>query len=741
MNRQIVLLQRKNEVLLTEGGCGQDNGVYVASLNSNIMSLGYTFSKELFDELKTRSVEYLKKFSDLIISQLEKLVGADVEYKPMYPKFPKQVMEMSEFELYYNALCHYFERDLHYLGYDFVEKKKSSLGKQLQMFFTEGKEFKVLNLGGEDDVLDLFENLLNAKSAYSEKDRNDLKILMQEIDFLPYLENCDFVVRENLAYVFSLLLDLNKFEGESESQRKTRINKSIKKAYKLAEKINSATDVLRICCALCGGDVSLSEHTKFKPLPRKIRRFVLTLFENIDSLDEDFSQRCEQFKMLFRYLHVDEFKGKDGKSIFEKTSKAINKVRDDMLTKSYYSKVANLIAKRDVEVVGLLVQRPGYFARKLDELLRVFEEDKEIILNSFDSVAESVSVKILFTLIEHFKNRTNNYFRVFFPKGNTSNASVKVNEFSPFSIDITKKVIEICTNAIINIFKQKPSMGKVYLSESLKHFKAPFVLRNLTSGSKIITRGSRIKLNDKNALRLFIWWKDDVDNDLSVVLFDKKWNYLSHISYTNLVDSYGCHSGDVTYQRKNGVEGECEFVDIDTTLLKEMGVEYVACEVHNFRGYNFSDSNCRFGFMKVESCCEERKFKKAPTIEKRTKIYPNTDELFNPLEVENLINLTAKATSMIPLVYDVKNNEIVWCDTSIVNNLDVKAVENTLPSAVATCYACVNCGTPSLYDILYLNIVARGEFVDSKEEADIIFDEKEGITPFDVDVITAEYIG
>ena len=46
----------------------------------------------------------------------------------------------------------------------------------------------------------------------------------------------------------------------------------------------------------------------------------------------------------------------------------------------------------------------------------------------------------------------------------------------------------------------------------------------------------------------------------------------------------------------------------------------------------------------------------------------------------------------------------------------------------------------SLYDLLRMHVDARGEVCETKEEADVIFDVEEGITPFDTEIILAEYM-
>ena len=67
-------------------------------------------------------------------------------------------------------------------------------------------------------------------------------------------------------------------------------------------------------------------------------------------------------------------------------------------------------------------------------------------------------------------------------------------------------------------------------------------------------------------------------------------------------------------------------------------------------------------------------------------------------------------------------------------------VESNLHGVTATCYAMVNMKKANLYDLIRLHIRARGEEVSSKEEADLVFDLEEGITPYDTDVFMGQYL-
>ena len=110
MNINEIYLQKKLKIVLP----GKipinkiNNRRLIATINKNLESLGYRFSKTLFDTLSQFEEQYISKVYQEIIPILKKMRGAHRVFKPMYPNFPKQVIEASDFELYFNALVHYW---------------------------------------------------------------------------------------------------------------------------------------------------------------------------------------------------------------------------------------------------------------------------------------------------------------------------------------------------------------------------------------------------------------------------------------------------------------------------------------------------------------------------------------------------------------------------------------------------------------------------------------------------------
>ncbi len=760
MSVKDIVLRRRNkvEVDTSEDTKEQElNTALVATICANIQSLGYSFSQELFEALEKKDVEYLTRFNEWIVPKLQESVGADVEYNPYYPNFPDQVMKMSEVELYLNEILHYIRRDIHHANLDveeiFPEPKWEK--EQRNPLDISDLNLQILDLADEKDRESILTNLLNSSVAYSQQDRKDLEELMQEENWKKALPE-KVTNKENLAFLMMQALNDSKYLPEDyyelspkeKSKAKNRAqNKAIKDAYALKPSITTATDILRMYTGLSDGDISLSESPRFKALPRKQRRFILSLFEDTNNLQRTMSERSEEFKNLFRYLHVDEYKDKDGNPIYPKTSEAINQIRDGEYAQTFTSKVEESIKDGNIkETVELLQRKPGMFARKLDEILRIASksenpEDIELVKEAFSNVASEVDPKILLTLREHFKARTEDRpYRVFFPKGQISKAYSKQTDLEVMDDQLAEDIREICKGALIEEYKDKGDLGKVYISDDLKGYKAPLVMRNLTESSKTMTRGSRIPTEkDKNVLRGFIWWKEDTDNDLSAIVLNDDWSYNTHISYTNLIDSVGRHSGDITYQRDNGHEGESEFIDIDTEKLKEIGGRYVVFQVYSYSGEPFSKNNCKFGFMEREEPFLEREHDSYDDNDEY--IYPNTGEIFEPLTVKNIIDIKAPSVTMMPFIYDAKTREVIWADMSVSGSFKLNNVENALNSATSAAYSCVNSEMPNLYDVLETNALARGELTENKEEADEVFSYDEGITPFDTDIIISRFLG
>ena len=712
-----IILRRKNRVFINDddmlkslsAAVGEKNKQIVATMNKNIEVFGYTMSEALFDKLVHMKAKNREVMYDALVNGLKEITGADRVYNPMYPNFPESVMEKDDFELYFNAIVHYWSFGT-LLPYE--EKKE-----RVPLFNTA--KVKVLEAGSFDDLNDIFNNFCASKTSLSKSDVDDMVFILNSAkvtlpDEIPF--------KENTAYICRLLVDTG-----------VDTDGSLCRKY-----IKTATDVLRLVTAMSDGDVSLAENTKFRNLKRGERRIIMNLLAGCGNAAEDMSRYAGRWIRVGEKLHPGEFAKNER---YTKVVQAFGVIRNDGKIQSFAGRVDAAVVSGDVNtVVSLLKKRPGEFARRIDFLLRTFDKDadRKAVIMGFASVAKDVSSTVLLQVREHFINKLDGSddMRVFFPKGNLARSYyVKNNKTKTIPEDVMKMVIAVCESTLVNIYGNREFLGKVYIDEALKNYTVPFSLRSAGKTMTAVSRGSRIAIDDSaKIIRPFIWWTNTKDNiidvDLSVAVFADNWDCLEHVSYTNLKSSrFGiCHSGDITNGGPVDGEGVAEFIDLDIEKALSAGARYAAFNVYNFSDENFSKmEHAAFGFM--------------------TRNDMKSGEIFEPSTVKQRMDLASATTTCIPVIFDLRERVLIWCDMALTAD-HVRAgygginVESNLPSVVVTCKAMVDVKKPNLYDLFTFNAKARGVITDNPDEADIRFglDDNCDVKPSDIDVIVGKYL-
>lgn len=712
-----IILRRKNRVFINNddmlkslsAAVSEKNKQIVATMNKNIEVFGYTMSEALFDKLVHMKAKNREVVYDALVNGLKELTGADKVYNPMYPNFPESVMEKDDFELYFNAIVHYWSFGT-LLPYE--EKKE-----RVPLF--NAAKVKVLEAGSFDGLNDIFNNLCASKTSLSKSDVDDMIFILNSAkvtlpDEIPF--------KENTACICRLLVDTG-----------VDTDGSLCKKY-----VKTATDVLRLVTAMSDGDVSLAENTKFRNLKRSERRIIMNLLADCGNAAEDMNRYAGRWIRVGEKLHPGEFAKNER---YTKVVRAFGIIRNDGKIQSFAGKVDAAVASGDVNaVVSLLKKRPGEFARRIDFFLRTFDKDadRKTVIMGFASVAKDVSSTVLLQVREHFINKLDGSddMRVFFPKGNLARSYyIKNDKKETIPEDAMKMVIAVCENALVNIYGNREFLGKVYIDEALKDYTVPFSLRSAGKTMISVSRGSRIAIDDSaKIIRPFIWWTNTKDNiidvDLSVAVFADDWNCLEHVSYNNLEsDRFGiCHSGDIINGGPVDGEGAAEFIDLDIDKALSAGARYAVFNVYNFSNENFSKmEHAAFGFM--------------------TRNDMKSGEIFEPSTVKQRMDLASATTTCIPVIFDLKERVFVWCDMALTAD-HVRAgygginVESNLPSVVVTCKTMVDVKKPNLYDLFTFNAKARGVITDNPDESDINFglDDNCDVKPSDIDVIVGKYL-
>ncbi len=658
--------RRKSILTLGFDKTKNNNKTLLIALMKELENLGYMLDKPLYEYLLNINEDDLKTVYEFLIKNINDLKG-NVNYKSFYPNFPKQVEEASEFELYLNAIVHYWTWGT------WIPEFQTELREKLK------GEYKLdtIYLGSEKSYIEIGQNLFNSKLVYSNSDKEDLAVIIEKYKNQLVLPE-KITNKENLIFII-------------EEYRKNNLD--------LTKLFKTATDVLRYVIALQDGDISLTEKHKFKAINRPTRRFMLGVLNNIKNPLEDMYRHRDAWLRLAEKLHPYDYKVK-----YDKAFENICYIRENVRYKeSFNHYVHEYLENKDFEkLCEHLSKRPSEFGRRLNEVLQ-HTDDKDLVLESFENIAPKISSNVLISIYNFFSSINEISDRFFVLKGVRARTYAVSNEVSLPKIYV-EKVRAICKESLLKNFETKSKLGKVFIDEEIQTINIPNQNRTASKGFKILTKGSKIKLDtNKDIIRLFCYWKNHNDErtdiDLSIILYNKSFQYVDHISYSNLKSNkfYAVHSGDIV----DAPDGASEYIDLSISDLLKYGVRYVMVNINMFSGALFSEMDvCGAGYMQRED--------------------KYSGEIFEPKTVKAHYKVQTDGRISCPFVLDVYNEEVIWTDMNLQGKVSCNAVENNLDKEALRLRNMVQKSEMSLYELIELNARVRGEII--IENKDDIFE-------------------
>jgi hypothetical protein len=651
------------------------------TFKANIMDLGFMFTENAMLTLSGMSDTELKALYNKMIPELKEMKGDNVEHKPMYPNFPRQVMDASYTELFINAIVHYLSFGTLLPEYEKIERD----------FDFENIDYIMIDVASEDDFANVFTSILASNDSISDTDKEIVKWFLMNYGNLVFPDNIPF--KENMSLIGSYMVENG-----------IAINGLVK----------NATDILRIAVHMSDGDVSLATNTRFRNFKRKERKVLTKALENVGR-EEDIARHSGKWIRLGHALHVGDY-----------SSKAYNllkKVRENEKIETFGSKVERHLAnKHPVKATKLLKSRPGDFARRLDHILRLVgtAREQKIIVKAFLEVAGDVSTRVLLQLKGHFARRDQDIDkRVVFPKGNVQKAELIDGQKA-----LPKTVCNMITigieKVLVDRFASGEKLGNIYIDSDLEDFPIPAQQRSASDGTFDLPRGSRMSFgDDKNVLRFFLYWVGR-DIDLSGIFYNENFQRVDSISYTNLRNPYAWHSGDIT----NAPNGASEFVDVDIDRAIAEGIRYVAMSVYVFSGQTLKDHSISFaGWM--------------------TREHLESNEIYEPETVEYKIDLNSENRNSMPVIFDLWERKAIWADMSHLDSAYGRRPHNVHTNAaslkdIVEAMVC-NDNKVNLYDLFTMHR-GRANIVESREDADLVFAWDGDVSPKDVTTINSDYI-
>jgi hypothetical protein len=683
-----IYIRRRSKVLLPEGAGATPLNV-LATLQKNLESLGFLLSEEVTERLKALNPMQVGAFYQRLVKDLQVLVGAHRKFEPMYPNFPAQVMAMSEAELYFNAIWHYWTLQRP----QFEQEDRPPL--------EDRPALRVLQLGSREDFEAIFTRLARSRSPYSAEDRADVKwFVAQYREGTRRLLPEQIPTKENLATLGAELI------------------RHVAAAGAILDKhVRTATDVLRLAVALSDGDVSLATACKFGKFRRRERALLLGWVERAANRAEDMLRWKPRWVRLGERLHPGEYGSR-----FPQTAAAFDVLRNDRPFTSFNGQVEAGLSRKDTgAVLNLLEDRPGELARRLDHLART-STDPAAVVRRFAGRAGGVSTPVLLQVLSHFRHRGEPAgLRTFFPKGNVGNLFATTEPLPPLPPGLAAELAAVCERALLARFSRLPPLGRCYLDPRLKNYLVPFAQRSAAKSLRTLVRGSRLPLPDCSTLRFFVWWKNGrsrVDIDLSAAMYDGDYRYIDTLAYYNLKNFGAHHSGDIT----DAPRGAAEFIDIDLARCVERRVRYVVMCLTSFTQQPYCDlPECFAGWMARQA--------------------PNSGEVFEAKTVVDKIDVASDTRFCLPAIFDIVQREVIWADIALANNPRfANNVHNNLSGVSLMLRAMTQLRKTDLHTLFDLHVRARGEAVADVEAAQSVFAVDRGVTPFDLDCIAADYM-
>ncbi len=669
-------------IIIPEHEIGHVASGHSISFVAEMMKYGYMPNANLIAQLEQCSVNDLTSLYLKVIPVLKESVGANVKHKPLFPNFPKQVMDMDEATLATTILCNYLKTGTEPLTFN-VNKRPVSY---------EGVTFKTLGVATESMLDNTFTKILSSADSISSFNKEVLEWFVVSGRKLNMPDSIPF--KENVCLLASILIENNKWNSDL---------------------VKNTTDVLRIVTALNDGDISLADNTKFKSLPRRVRKSLINDLERV-AKEEDFMMHKGKWVKLLHNLHVGDY----SKKLFA----IAKKLRENIKIETFNSKLEAAMHIGDITTsIKLMKTRPGIFARRIIDLLYKDIRRNPTVIKAFAEIVDDVPARNLTQLWGALKTRNEVVKkRVIFPKGSVSKAYVLRNELARLKPKTIEDLLSVIDASLATRFAEKEDLGKVYIDPALYECPLPTGMRSASEGLFEVARGTRLPIGNKSTLRFFIYWKGQ-DIDLSATFHDENFKQVGHVSYTNTRSSQykSCHSGDIT----NARNGASEFIDVDiaSILNYDASYRYVAMNVYVYSGPTFAEhEECFAGWMTRNSV--------------------NSNEIFEPKTVQQKVDLRSQTKNVIPVMFDLVDRKAIWTDVAIKKNADCpNNVENHAATTQDMVEAFASLDNKiSLGELFEVHGKARGQIVKDKEDADSIYSLDEGTTPFDVIEINADYL-
>ena len=606
-----------------------------ATLFANLAYYGFVPSSELSEAILCSSFEEIKSFWDELQPALSEKIGEsrNMDQAVVYKNFPREVLEMSKGE-------YWFKQIWMYLGCPpawFAEKEveRESVNESFQ-------KLKVLHLAKDNSIDLIYRNLLSQQSLWIAEQKRQVMFCIEN---LGYKISLDIPFKENMVIIAKYIVEKNISDVT----------------------MKSATDVLRLAVALCDGDISLKENTKFK-FKRSVRKLLLGML-NKNDLGEDFAARKEVWKRLMTALHPFDYENK-----FPNVKLWCNALMQKEV-KSFNSKIEKKVAELDFEALHDCATRPGVYMRNMVRFYSIYGMPAiEVFVDKVLPKLTNFQILKIQSVFENINLRT---YRTFPPKGSWKHMQVQEDK-RPAILEFDREVMlrEIGKELKKRIFAK---YGLVSVDPNIRMVK----IKGNDTDLSPYGRGTIFPIpKEVKFIRTASYWEIDrrawFDNGIN--FFSKDWNEIETCCWTNVKthNSGAIFSGDpvITHTKKCA----CQMIDLYPNQLRNEGIRYAVWNILCFSKIPFKDAGDVFASMQWGENAQRGK-------------------LFEPARCQLSFPVGGDCYAKYILCFDLERMEVIYLDAPLAANVssaeyNVKSLERNMPPFMEYVET-----LPSLYDL------------------------------------------
>ncbi len=615
-----------------------------------------------------------------MVKELSKRFGENVP-DPFYRGFPQSVRNLSAEELLFDQLMHYF--NTYELG-NFDEPGHSAFEKDFERTaFQEDTEIREFMIQTEEEAEDTIRAIANDLLGGS-RPLNERQYTFVRTFICDHIENIPDITSKNTRV--RLLLDT--------------------KNLSLADGLN-LSDVMKIVDEL-NYQYYHNDNPKKLNFKNQDRKFLTVLLDRIFRNGRCDIRTCYEKKQLWNgFLHHIHYQPKNEEA--EIFVQAMRRKGNE----SVYSEFEKLMQEnRQQEAAELLRNKKGTSAllRNMDYIISHMNKDEEQrFLMEFP---EDCSTLILLQLLFRYEGMQRKDGRIFkFTQHNLMKVHYERPEESKrcksrLTEEQMKKVGVMIRSKLTE--KLRNRLGKVYIEPSMKSYALPISENTSQGGFGVLSRGSRIPIDEGKKLRAFTYWEKVNDIDLSVVALTKDGKQ-KEFSWRTMARR---QSGAITYSgdETSGYRGGSEYFDINLSEFKALHPEYrylIFCD-NVFSRKNFNECFCKAGYMLRD--------------------WEDSGQVYEPKTVKSAYLVNCESTFAYLFGIDLFTNEFVWLN--IAKNSNSRVAGDTELSFLKEYFHLIE--VMNMYD--FFSMMAE-KIVEDPMEADVIVTDYERECDDDIEVI------